>query len=181
MSVFEVTSQSHDVVIELRYGTPNNFTRQKIYERPLCFIHSDTKPYFEKAITLAKQQGCRLKIFDTYRPQSAQEKLWEICPNPMYVAPPASGSNHTRGVAIDLTLVAQDGTELDMGTSFDDFTERSHHGAILSCQANANRYLLLGIMISAGWDFYKNEWWHYQLFNAKSYPLLANSYGIMTK
>jgi len=147
----------------------------------LCFLHNDAKACFEKAITLAEQQGLRFKIFDAYRPQAAQEKLWEICPNPIYVAPPTSGSNHTRGVAIDLTLINRDGTELDMGTPFDDFTEDSHHGATLSKQANANRYLLLGIMMSAGWDFYQNEWWHYQLFNAESYSLLTNSYGIMNK
>jgi len=181
MTVFEITPQSYDVVIDLKYGSLDNFTKQKVYNQSLCFLHNDAKVHFEKAIELAKQQGLRFKIFDAYRPQAAQEKLWEICPNPMYVAPPASGSNHTRGVAVDLTLISQDGTELDMGTPFDDFTEDSHHGATLSPQVNANRYLLLGIMMSAGWDFYQNEWWHYQLFNAKTYPLLANSYGIMTK
>ena len=181
MSVFEITPQSYDVVVDLKYGTLDNFTKQKIYDQSLCFLHNDAKVCFEKAIDLAGQQGLRFKIFDAYRPQIAQEKLWEICPNPMYVAPPMSGSNHTRGVAIDLTLISADGAELDMGTPFDDFTEASHHGATLSKQANANRYLLLGIMMSAGWDFYQNEWWHYQLFNAKSYSLLTNSYGIMTK
>ncbi|MBY0280724.1 MAG: D-alanyl-D-alanine dipeptidase [Alphaproteobacteria bacterium] len=180
MPVFKITEQSHDVLIDLRYGTLDNFTHKKIYDKSLCFLHNDAKVCFEKAIALAAQQGLCFKIFDAYRPQLAQEKLWEICPDPMYVAPPTSGSNHTRGVAIDLTLT-KDGVELNMGTPFDDFTEQSHHGANLSKQESENRYLLLGIMMSAGWDFYQNEWWHYQLFNAKSYPLLANSYGIMTK
>jgi D-alanyl-D-alanine dipeptidase len=26
-------------------------------------------------------------------------------------------------------------------------------------------------MTTAGWDFYRNEWWHYQLFNSRQYPL----------
>jgi D-alanyl-D-alanine dipeptidase len=30
----------------------------------------------------------------------------------------------------------------------------------------------MGIMSAAGWDFYKNEWWHYQLFQARDYPLI---------
>jgi zinc D-Ala-D-Ala dipeptidase len=35
--------------------------------------------------------------------------------------------------------------------------------------------LLLGLMSAAGWDFYGNEWWHYQLFDAKRYPLLRDA------
>jgi D-alanyl-D-alanine dipeptidase len=33
----------------------------------------------------------------------------------------------------------------------------------------------MGLMTSAGWDFYRNEWWHYQLFDARRYPLVADS------
>lgn len=39
--------------------------------------------------------------------------------------------------------------------------------------------MLLGIMISAGWDFYNNEWWHYQMFSPKDYPLIEEDHGIM--
>jgi D-alanyl-D-alanine dipeptidase len=63
-----------------------------------------------------------------------------------------------------------------MGTTFDSFTSRSHHGNMeISPDAQRNRALLMGIMTSAGWDFYKNEWWHYQLFNAQRLPLLSDS------
>ncbi|MCZ6482419.1 MAG: D-alanyl-D-alanine dipeptidase, partial [Alphaproteobacteria bacterium] len=37
-----------------------------------------------------------------------------------------------------------------------------------------NRYLLLGLMMAAGWDFYRNEWWHYQMFDARRYPLISD-------
>jgi D-alanyl-D-alanine dipeptidase len=60
-----------------------------------------------------------------------------------------------------------------MGTPFDDLTPQSHHGAAnISPAVAANRYLLLGIMMSAGWDFFQNEWWHYQVFKAREYPLI---------
>mgnify|MGYP003335381747 CR=1 FL=1 len=42
-------------------------------------------------------------------------------------------------------------------------------------EAQRNRMLLLGLMSAAGWDFYGNEWWHYQLFAARRYPLLSDS------
>jgi len=45
----------------------------------------------------------------------------------------------------------------------------------VSAEAQRNRALLLGVMTAAGWDFYRNEWWHYQLFDARSYPLLSDS------
>ena len=62
-----------------------------------------------------------------------------------------------------------------MGTSFDFLNNRSFHGnTSISAIAQNNRVILLGIMTTAGWDFYKNEWWHYQLFNSKNWPLISD-------
>jgi D-alanyl-D-alanine dipeptidase len=78
-------------------------------------------------------------------------------------------------VAVDLTLVGADGKALDMGTEFDAFTPDSHHGSpAVPAAAQRNRHLLLGLMTAAGWDFYRNEWWHYQLFRPRAYPLLRD-------
>ena len=64
---------------------------------------------------------------------------------------------------------------LDMGTDFDHFSEKSFHGNTeITMSAQKNRMLLLGIMTIAGWDFYKNEWWHYQLYNSKKWPVLSD-------
>jgi zinc D-Ala-D-Ala dipeptidase len=175
MPLVEITESSHNIVLDLRYATPNNFTGQTIYTITKCFLHADAVPHLEKAIQLADKLGYRIKIFDAFRPQAAQEKLWTVCPDPNYVAPPERGSAHTRGVAIDLTLINAQGEELDMGTPFDSFEVASHHGSLaLSPHASRNRYVLLGIMMSAGWDLYLNEWWHYQLFNARNYPLIMD-------
>ena len=60
---------------------------------------------------------------------------------------------------------------------FDAFTPLSHHGNVeISAEAQRNRFMLLGLMSAAGWDFYGNEWWHYQLFNAAQYPLLGDAH-----
>ena len=181
MTLVQITPQTHDVIIDILYATDRNFTGKRVYDQPLLFLHKDALPLLERAIELTTQQDLRLKIFDGFRPQTAQERLWASCPDPMYVMPPAKGSLHTRGIAIDLTLVTPNGEELDMGTPFDSFLTASHHGASdISRTAAANRYRLLGIMMSAGWDFYKYEWWHYQLFNPTAYPLLEEDYGICT-
>lgn len=175
----EINQFTHPITLDIRYASANNFTGVAIYNKPLCLIHKDALVLFEKAIVLAARQGYSFKVFDTFRPQAAQEALWRICPNETYIMPPTKGSVHTRGVAIDLTLIDKDGGELDMGTPFDDFTEQSHHGAVLNTVAEQNRYTLLGIMTTAGFDFYRNEWWHYQMFNPREYELLKNDYGMM--
>lgn len=172
-SLVEITEASHDILLDLRYATKNNITGTRIYHDNRCFIHANALVLLKKSIILAKDQGYKIKIFDAYRPSSVQEALWAFCPDPNYIMPPDKGSHHTRGIAIDLTLVDKEGQDLDMGTPFDDLTLQSHHGAInVSPQVAANRYILLGIMMSAGWDFFQNEWWHYQLFKPFEYPLI---------
>ena len=99
--------------------------------------------------------------------------LWNHTPDPDFLADPRRGSPHSRGVALDLTLLGPDGEALEMGTAFDAFTPRSHHGdSAVAPEAQRNRLLLLGLMTQAGWDFYQNEWWHYQLFDARRYALI---------
>ncbi|MCI0487925.1 MAG: hypothetical protein L0229_15140, partial [Blastocatellia bacterium] len=44
-----------------------------------------------------------------------------------------------------------------------------------------NRAILLGLMTAAGWDFYRNEWWHYQLFDARRYPLYSDSAPLLNE
>ena len=63
-----------------------------------------------------------------------------------------------------------------MGTKFDYLFQESHHGyKNISKIAQKNRVILLGIMTAAGWDYYENEWWHYQLFDSRDYPLVSDA------
>ncbi len=165
-----------DIEIDLKYGTADNFTGKKVYQNQFCYLHTEALEKFKRAIEIAKKLGFRFKIFDAYRPQEAQQILWDHTPDPDFLADPARGSAHSRGVAIDLTLIYSSGKELDMGTEFDAFTPLSYHAVTerISIEAQKNRVLLLGIMSAAGWDFYKNEWWHYQLFDAKKYQLISD-------
>ncbi len=164
------------VVLALAYATAENFTGQPVYRKARCYLHADAARCLENAIVLAGRLGYRLKVFDGFRPAEAQQILWDFCPDPAFLADPKKGSPHSRGVAVDLTLIDGKGTELDMGTPFDAFTPLSHHGnGDVTPEAQRNRLLLLGLMTDAGWDFYRNEWWHYQLFEARRYPLLRDA------
>lgn len=171
--LIHITEQNHDVVIELIYATENNFTGQVIYERPLCFLHPKAEAGLRHAIAAARKSGFRLKIFDAFRPQEAQEALWAIAPNPDYVADPKKGSPHTRGVAVDLTLIGADGQALDMGTPVDTMNPASHHFHEAHPAAiQINRMRLLTIMLEAGFTHHPREWWHYQLPDAAQFPLI---------
>jgi D-alanyl-D-alanine dipeptidase len=174
MKLIEITEDKYDVNIELLYAKSNNFTGNKIYLKSKCYLHEDALPKLLSAIFLAKTLGYKFKIYDAFRPKEAQEILWNFCPNKNFIAPPYIGSPHSRGIAIDLTLMKNDKI-LNMGTSFDHLYKESYHGnTTISVTAQKNRIILLGIMTTSGWDFYKNEWWHYQLHNSKQWPLISD-------
>lgn len=174
--LIEITEAEYDVWIDIAYATERNFTGQPVYKAAKCFLHPEAASALKRAVELARIQGLKFRIFDAYRPSEAQWKLWEHTPDPNFLADPAKGSPHSRGVAIDLNLCTPEGNELDMGTAFDAFTPLSHHGNLgITQEAQRNRLLLMGIMTTAGWDFYRNEWWHYQLFNSRNYPLWSDA------
>ncbi len=173
----EIKKPEFDVELDIRYATSNNFTGTPVYKKNGAFLHPKAAEALNNSIRAAKKHGLRLKIFDTFRPKEAQQKLWNHSPNPEFLSNPETGScPHCRGVAIDLTLIDKDGMELEMGTEFDAFTPLSHHGNTeISPTAQKNRELLKEIMMETGWDFYRNEWWHYQLFNCREYELLTDA------
>lgn len=173
----ELSRDSHDIELYLAYATSDNFTAAPVYQNAVAYLHKDAELLMARAIKLAAVQGWRFLVFDAFRPSEAQWKLWAHTPDPEFLADPNRGSPHSRGVAIDLTLLdSATGEALDMGTKFDAFTPLSHHANTdISAQAQENRYRLLGLMTAAGWDCYMNEWWHYQMFDAKRYPVLGDA------
>ncbi len=175
INLIEITSSDFDVDLDIRYASSDNFTGKPVYARSACYLNEEAAEKLRTAIILAAGIGYRFRVFDGFRPTEAVQALWDHTPNPDYLAPPTSGSPHARGAAIDLTLLDAAGNELEMGTEFDAMTHLSHHGVTdISSVAQGNRALLLGIMSAAGWDFYMNEWWHYQLFRPRRYQTLSD-------
>jgi D-alanyl-D-alanine dipeptidase len=175
MHFVTITPPAFDVDLDLRYATADNLTGRPIFARPLCLLHPEAASRLRKAIILAAAQGFRLRIFDAYRPPAAQWALWNALPDPTFIADPRIGSSHGRGVAIDLTLLGNDGSMLEMGTGFDDMRSVAYHAdTSISVEAQRNRSLLLGIMVAAGWQHYHFEWWHYQLPSSTAYPLVED-------
>jgi D-alanyl-D-alanine dipeptidase len=176
LDLIAIAPPEFDVDITLAYATQSNLTGHPIYRNAECWLHREAAERLSAAIALARPLGLRLRIFDALRPVEAQWALWNVNPDPEFLADPRRGSPHSRGAAVDLTLLDPTGEALDMGTEFDAFTPLSHHGRTdVSTEAQRNRLLLMGLMTAAGWDFYRNEWWHYQLFDARRFPLVSNA------
>lgn len=160
-----------DAFVDLRYSTENNFTNQKIYDFTDAYLRYGTVKKLIFVQEELKQKGLCLKIWDGFRPPSAQFRLWEVCPNPIYVANPNNGfSSHSRGNTVDLTLVYTDGTELIMPTEFDDFSRLADRDySDCSPEAAENALLLEELMVRYGFKPYSGEWWHFT--DSQAYPV----------
>jgi zinc D-Ala-D-Ala dipeptidase len=166
----EITAASHGVVIALACATAMKLTGKPVYRQASCFPHLEAEAKLARAAARAPPLARTPKILDAFCPAKAQWLLRKARPDPDFLAHPARGSPHSRAIAIDLILVDKPGLAPDTGGPLDAFTPPSNHAGIVVSLAQKNRSLLLGLMSGAGWDFYGNECWHYQLFNQGHYP-----------
>jgi D-alanyl-D-alanine dipeptidase len=165
--------------VDLRYGSVNNFVGRDLYSPLDCaWLHRDAAEGLKESIAwLALQRaGVGLLVLDALRPQRVQEQLWEALQGTdllRYLANPVRGSIHSFGMAVDITLVDALGRELDMGTPFDDLSERSHpaledamlaRGELTAAQID-NRKLLREAMHRGGFNGIHSEWWHFDYGN----------------
>ena len=152
-----------EITVDLRYATADNFTGQVIYTFSDAYLRYGTVKKLAAAQETLVEQGYGLKIWDAFRPVSAQFVLWDICPDGRYVANPNKGfSSHSRGNTVDLTLVTSDGEDVPMPTGFDDFSAKADRDySDVEEEAALNALLLEETMIEAGFKPYSGEWWHF--------------------
>lgn len=159
---------------EIRYATTYNFTGYKLYPFPAAFVHEDLIAPLQKVQEELATEGLGLKIYDGYRPLSVQAKMWEIFPDERFVSDPnKSKGRHTRGVAVDITLVDRFGNELKMPTPYDDFTKKAHRFSnTWSEEERRNSSKLQAVMTKNGFVPFPFEWWHYDFREWEKYPPL---------
>ena len=174
-----------DIGLDLRYSTVNNFTGQKLYSIDEAYLSIGAIIKLKLVHDSLKQitshnginypQGLGIKIYDGYRPRAVQYLMFEIFPNPTYVADPNSGSIHNRGGAVDVSIIDMaTGQEIPMPTEFDWFGQEASHSYMnLPANVIADRTLLYNMMTQVGGFVpYDAEWWHYTISGASSLPLL---------
>lgn len=153
-----------DIYVELMYATDNNFTGVRIYGFTDAYLRYGTVKKLANVQKELKEQGYSLKIWDAYRPFEAQQKLWEVYPDPNYVANPANGmKKHNLGGTVDITMVAADGSIIPMPTEFDDFSLKAdrNYSDIDNEEAVNNVMILQNAMENNGFIGYQGEWWDY--------------------
>lgn len=162
--LIDVRTVVPDAVIELRYATADNFVGVPLYPADArCLVHQDLAAGLAAAASALRQAGKRLVFWDCYRPHAVQVRMFEVVPNPNWVARPTNqATSHRSGRSVDVTL-ADAGGLVDMGTGFDDFSPRSLAYATdgVSLEQQANRALLRNGMKAGGLEVYSGEWWHF--------------------
>lgn len=152
-----------DIIVDLKYATEDNFTGVKIYSFSDAYLRYGTVKKLSQVQGELKGLDMGLKIWDAFRPVSAQFRLWEVYPDATYVANPNTGfSSHSRGDTVDVTLVDRKGMEVCMPTSFDDFTLKADRDYSDCNEISAkNAELLQTLMEKHGFKPYSGEWWHF--------------------
>jgi len=168
----DVRSIEPRILVELRYATSNNFTGAVLpgYQAQKALLRREPAEALARVEARLRTGGLGLRIWDAYRPVRATRAMVEWAERTgrsdlleqEYIA---RRSRHNLGVAVDLTLVdLVSGTELDLGTPFDTFSEAAHTA---NAQGRTLRYrqILVQAMESEGFQNYEKEWWHF------SYPI----------
>jgi len=194
-----ITDVVPDVILEIRYYSTYNFlgTRVDDYLSPVAIISEQAAAALKQANDNLRTQGYAVKVFDAYRPQGAVDHFvrWAEDVNDVltkeYFYPEvekdrlfvdgyiAARSGHSRGSTIDLTIVdMRTGKEADMGSPFDYFGPKSHHGTTLvTDEQTSNRLILKEAMESAGFRPYDEEWWHYSLID-EPFPNVYHTFPV---
>ena len=179
----EVSTVIDDAIYDIRYYSSYNFTGHRIqgYKAPKAYMTKEALAALAKAAQDLRSQGYRILIWDTYRPQKAVDDFvaWINNPNDpgdksFYPTLEKSDllegnyimakSGHSRGSTVDLTIVKQDGGFVDMGGTFDLFSEISHPDyKKISKKQKRNRKILRDAMLKAGFNPLDSEWWHFTL------------------
>lgn len=174
-------------VLEPMYFGTENFIGDTIdgYLTEKILLSIEAASALSRVEARLNKEGLGLKILDGYRPQTAVDHFIRWSKNPSdtvekyryypdvrkeqlfdkgYIA---ERSGHSRGSAVDLTLVdLETGIELDMGSKIDYFGPISHPNSTAATAAQRkNRNILRKAMEEEGFVPLETEWWHFSLKN----------------
>lgn len=190
----DIKSIDDEILVELKYSSTDNFVGEDMYGN---LERAYFEPSFADRVVKAQQilkrrnPNYTLLIYDAARPISVQRHMRKVVEGTQFegfVADGTKGGRHNYGVAVDLTIAQIDGSPLDMGAEFDDFSEAASvkgtpdtddpatrsievyrdyvlglaERGIISLEAANNRLLLIEVMLEAGLYPYRREWWHFE-------------------
>ena len=162
------------LVLDIRYATTNNFTKEKIYNLSKAYARKPVAEALKHVQADLKKQNLGIKIFDGYRPYSATIKFYEIYRDTTFVASPYRGSRHNRGCALDLTVIdLKTGKELKMPTCYDTFVKEANPNyPIKDPEVKKNLSMLVTVMSKYGFKVNASEWWHFDFNGWKKFEVM---------
>jgi D-alanyl-D-alanine dipeptidase len=182
------------IIVDLKYSSEDNFVGEDMYgELEDAYFEKEFADRVAHAqrILQSRHPEYTLLIYDAARPISVQRYMHQLVQGTEFedfVADGTRGGRHNYGVAVDLTIVHKDGTPLDMGAEFDEFSDAAAVKGtpdtsdpktrsvevyeayilslvaqdVISVEAANNRILLIEVMHEAGLVPYRREWWHFE-------------------
>lgn len=174
-----------EIVFDIRFAGKDNFIGRPAneYYRPVGIASVEMARKLDKASLLLKEQGLKLLVYDSYRPQTTVNTIvdWlsdedDVVKKDIYYPNIEKSemidmffearSPYPRGAAVDVSIVDEKGVELDMGTvyQFIDETSSFDYKDLTDEQYN-NRELLRDTMIQAGLLPNDTFWWSFFLVN----------------
>ena len=187
----DVNTIDNTIQVDLVNSDPKkNYFRENYYD-------GLEKAYLRKEVAIklstaqktlkTKYSKYSLLILDAARPRSVSKKMYEKMKGTKfekYVANPTKGSMHNYGIAVDITIIDENGKEIDMGFSpfrksklelYWQFAKLKMGFKLIKEQAT-NRKLLADTMKKAGFLPLSYEWWH---FNGMTKDQARRKYNII--
>ncbi len=172
--LIRISEVDPSIAIDLRYTRDSAIAKKALYQKNMpALLRPETAARLRRANDLVKQHGYRIKVWDAYRPPSAQVELWEASgQDDRFVANPFSKpSQHSCGTAVDVTLVTKSGQTVQMPTGFDSFTpEAAAAYRHPDPEVMERKHILQQAMTQAGFFPLPNEWWHFTDRRFRTYP-----------
>lgn len=180
-----------DAEYDILFATERNITGHAMYPA-IPMLERKTAYMLQQANAAFKEDGFAVKLYDTYRPKSAQFELYDIVQDSRFIANPyENNSFHQVGRAVDMSLIElKTGKELEMPTPMHTFNVSASrfNSDTWTETARKNVEYMTNIMIECGFRTISTEWWHFEngeegdymdpYLDYSSLPLLpADEYG----
>lgn len=195
IGLIDIQQVEPSILVDLKYATTDNFTKKKLYfVLQKGYLQKDVANMLRKAQTVLREINPEysLLIYDAARPVEVQQRMWDaldsipVSERTKFVSNPKNHSIHNYGAAVDITIVDENNTPLDMGAAYDEIRQIAYprmeehflKTGELTAEHLQNRKLLRKIMIAAGFKNIATEWWH---FNACDRNTAKAKYSVFLK
>lgn len=175
--LMDIKTIDSTIRVDLKYSSSDNFLGVDVYGNfNKAYLQKDVAFKLAKAQKHLKQKFpyYNIIVYDAARPRHIQQIMWDTikvnaAERPKYLSNPKYGSLHNFGAAVDVSIVNNDGIELDMGTEYDYFGELAYptleskmiREEKLTFRQISNREILREAMQKAGFFNIQTEWWHF--------------------